>query len=403
MNICMIVHAYYLKDARVLRYAESLVREGVTVDVLCLREGDEAIFEQHGGVSIHRVNVARRRGGVLSYLLEYLDAFIRFFWRLNKLYFSGQRYDVVHVHNFPNFLIFTAIIQKLLGSRLLLDVHDPMPELFRSKFRINEKHLVIRLLYIEERLSAAFADFVIVANHAFENLLAARSCAAEKIAVIMNGPDEKFWVDDSIQSEVRNNSKPFEVLYIGTLAERYGIEIALQAIAKIKHEHRIDNIRLSIIPKIKNEGDYVDRLFQFIRELGLENCSRILEPVPYHKMPDVIRAADVSVYTPLPDVHMDIGLSLKIPEVIAVGRPLVASRLSVLQRYFGEDALYMFEPGNVEECAERLLEVYHHPQDVEKRIKLSQEALKSFSWGKQKEVYLKIIASITDDKRIATL
>jgi len=58
MNIAMIVHAYYLKDARVLRYAELLARQGHEVDVLCLRESNEALFEEHHGVSIYRINVS---------------------------------------------------------------------------------------------------------------------------------------------------------------------------------------------------------------------------------------------------------------------------------------------------------------------------------------------------------
>ena len=83
----------------------------------------------------------------------------------------------------------------------------------------------------------------------------------------------------------------------------------------------------------------------------------IMEPVPHERMPATIAAADVMIYTPIPDVHMDIALSLKIPEAIAVGCPIVASRLTVNERYFGEDALFMFEPGNVDECAAKVLEV----------------------------------------------
>ena len=40
MRIAMMVHAYYLIDVRVLRYAELLASEGHTVDVLCLGEVD---------------------------------------------------------------------------------------------------------------------------------------------------------------------------------------------------------------------------------------------------------------------------------------------------------------------------------------------------------------------------
>lgn len=399
MNICMIVHAYYLKDARVQRYSELLVEQGHHVDVLCLREKGEASYEEYLGVKIHRINISRLRGGMVSYILEYVLAFIRFFYKLNCLYLKGIRYPLIHVHNFPNFLVFTTVVQKVLGAKIILDVHDPMPELFRSKIKMDEHHPFIGFLYWEERLSTRYADFVIAANHRFKDLLEDRGCPENKVEVVLNTPDAKFTC--SPLNMWNQNGKAFTILYIGTLAERYGLDIALKAVAQIKSEGRIPSLGVIIIPKIKNEGNYLVYLKQMIEGLGLGDICSFLEPVPHNQMPEIISKADVSIYTPLPDVHMDIALSLKIPEVIAVGRPLVTSRLSVLQKYFGEKALFMFEPGNVNECAQRLLEIYHHPQDVQNRIKLSQEALKGFSWDKQKEVYLKIIASITGNTGIA--
>ena len=95
MKIAMIVHAYYLKDARVRRYAELLARTGHEVDVLCLCEGAEPQREHHGGVMIYRVGVSRNRRGKLSYVYEYLSSFFHFFREINKLYFSGRPCDLI--------------------------------------------------------------------------------------------------------------------------------------------------------------------------------------------------------------------------------------------------------------------------------------------------------------------
>lgn len=311
------------------------------------------------------------RGGPISYVFEYFNAFIRFILLLNKLSLSGGRYDIIHIHNFPNFLIFSAVFQKIFGAKLILDIHDPMPELFRSIFCIDERKPIIRLLYKEEHLSTAFADHVIAANHDFRDIFIERGCPAEKITIIMNSPDDKFWTEYPSNFELFKKSTPFEILYIGTLVERYGIDIALKAIAKIKRENKIDNLRFSIIPKIKNESSYLHQLLKIIRELGLVNYIQILEPVPHHKMPEVIKTADLSVYTPLSDVHMNIALSLKIPKVVAVGKPLVTSKSPVLKRYFGEEALYMFEPGNVDECAKRIVDVFQKPNEAKQRVNLA--------------------------------
>ncbi|MCK4817809.1 glycosyltransferase [bacterium] len=295
------------------------------------------------------------------------------------------------MHNFPNILVLTAAIQKILGEKIILDVHDPMPELFRSKFKVSERSLLIRFLLLEERISTCFANSVIAANHSFRDILAQRSCPIRKIAVVLNTPDGRFnnGVLDNFNN--RQDSNNFNILYIGTLADRYGLDTVLKAVAKIKKDGSIPHIKLSIIPKIKNEGDYSKKLLKEVHKLGLDDSFCLLNPVPHDQMPAVIRAADLSVYTPLPDVHMDIALSLKIPEVIAVGRPLVTSRLSGLLRYFGEDALFMCKPGNAEDCAAKIFEVYQNPEEARIRTRRAQEALARFDWGRQKTVYLELI------------
>ena len=394
MKIAMIVHAYYFKDARVRRYAESLARQGDEVDVICLREGNEAIFETHLGVNIYRINMSRRRGGMMSYFVEYFLAFIGFFCKLNTLNFKGHRYQLIHVHNFPNFLVFAAAIQKFLGAKILLDIHDPMPELFCSKYKINKRHPLIKLLYIEERISIIYADYILTANHAFRDLLVQRSCPNKKIRVILNTPDARFWSGDFEEMRLRSDSQRFNILYVGTLAERYGLGTVLQAVESIKKNGIIPKITLSVIPKIKNEGRYVQQLLQEVYKLCLDDNFELLESVPLDEMPDVIRRADLSVYTPLPDMHMGIALSLKIPEIIAIGRPLVTSRLPVLQRYFGEDTLFMFEPGNVKDCAAKIVEVYCNPGEAKSRVKKAQVALKEFDWETQQSFYFEVIDEV---------
>jgi glycosyltransferase involved in cell wall biosynthesis len=390
MKIAMIVHAYYLKDARVRRYAELLVTEGHSVDVICLREPGELHEEEHTGVCIHRINISRRRGNMLVYALEYILAFVCFVLELNRLFFTDHRFEIIHVHNFPNFLVFAAIIQKTFGAKILLDVHDPMPELFCSKYKMKCDHALIRFLHIEEMLSTKFSDFVVTANHAFRDILIQRGCSAKKIAVVLNAPDDKFQSHPWAASK-SEQAGDFNVLYIGTLAERYGMTTLLKAVAAVKKGGTIPGIRLTIIPKIKNEGDYVKEIFDLAGRLGLDGNFCLLDPVPHDKMPAVIAHADVSAYTPLPDVHMDIALSLKIPEVIAVGRPLVTSRLSVLQKYFGEDSMFMCQPGNVEDCAAKIVEVYRNPEEARRRAGRAQEALKKLGWHVQSQVYLDIL------------
>jgi glycosyltransferase involved in cell wall biosynthesis len=120
-----------------------------------------------------------------------------------------------------------------------------------------------------------------------------------------------------------------------------------------------------------------------------------MDPVTHDQMPAVIAEADALIYTPLPDIHMDIALSLKIPEAIAAGCPVVGSRLSVNTRYFGEDGIFAFEPGNVQECVERLKEVYFNEAERQRKIAKAQVMLKDIAWERQAQIYANLLNSLT--------
>lgn len=134
LRVCMIVHQYYYRDTRVRRYADALADAGAQVDVICVRSPDRPSTGQRDGVRVFTVPINRGYGSRGSYLLEYGIAFVFFATWLLALYVKN-RYQVIHIHNMPDFLIFAALVPRLLGAKLILDIHDPMPELYMSKYR----------------------------------------------------------------------------------------------------------------------------------------------------------------------------------------------------------------------------------------------------------------------------
>jgi glycosyltransferase involved in cell wall biosynthesis len=392
----MVVHAYYLKDARVRRYAELLAARGIEVDVLCLRERDEPKETDHLGVNIYRIGLGRIRSGKLSYVYEYLASFFLFLIKLNQLYFSGRRYDVLHVHNMPDMLVFCGFLQKLFGVKIVLDLHDLMSEVYQSKYNLEHNHWLPILLRFQERMATWFASSVITANHAFADILFARGVPPAKLTVVMNAPNSNFFLTDAVRTRSRagKRSDDFHAIYIGTLAPRYGVEIAVRALSKLLSERRIPGLRFSIIPKISNEGTYAEDVLAEIRRSPLADVFQLMKPVSHDSMPAMIAEADVMMYTPIPDVHMDIALSLKIPEAIGVGCPIVASRLEVHERYFGDESLFMFEPGDIDGCARRVLEVYCGGDTVKRKVDRAKQKLGEISWERQSAEYLALLSRL---------
>ena len=111
-----------------------LVQGGHRVDLICLREQGQPKKEKKFGCNVYRVNLQRSRTSKLKYIQLYASFTVRAFFVLNWLYIK-YRYDAVHAHNMPDFLVFTAIIPKLLGTKIILDLHDPSPEILMTIFK----------------------------------------------------------------------------------------------------------------------------------------------------------------------------------------------------------------------------------------------------------------------------
>ena len=72
-RVAVVVFSTYPFDPRSRRGAEALASERMNVDVVCLMEaGKEPKRETLKGVDILRVPLKRRRGGIFSYVFQYL-------------------------------------------------------------------------------------------------------------------------------------------------------------------------------------------------------------------------------------------------------------------------------------------------------------------------------------------
>ena len=150
-RILIIAYTTYVHDGRVKRHAEALAARGDDVDVITLSSGHEGF--QHGvnvmGIPIQRYRGASRTG--------YLGSYLRFFTRAARLGYRRGRanpYDVVITCTLPDAAVLSALPARRFGSRVVLDVHDTMPELYQDKFGGRRGALGARLLMSMERLSA---------------------------------------------------------------------------------------------------------------------------------------------------------------------------------------------------------------------------------------------------------
>src|SRR5215469_1626986 len=107
-RVAMVSHSVYTSDNRVRRYAESLAARGDRVDVFALSRDQDAGNQQTiEGVRVFRIQnrAAKRERSKLAYLWPLLRFLAVTSRRLTGRHLQ-QPYDVVHVHNIPDFLVF---------------------------------------------------------------------------------------------------------------------------------------------------------------------------------------------------------------------------------------------------------------------------------------------------------
>src|ERR1700730_18240309 len=146
MTTCMVTYSFYEGDTRVMRYAETLAGRGDRVDVIALRRNGQSRKEVVHGVNVYRV---QRRSSNDSARGSYLAGILLFCCRAMFLLMRRHvraRYQLIHVHSVPDFLVFAAWFPKLTGTKIILDIHDLLPEFYASKYSANHNSVAVKLL-----------------------------------------------------------------------------------------------------------------------------------------------------------------------------------------------------------------------------------------------------------------
>jgi glycosyltransferase involved in cell wall biosynthesis len=377
-RVSVVLYSTYPSDPRPRRAAEALSRAGAIVEVICLEEtDDEPRHEIISQVSITRISLKHHRGGKLSYVLQYA-----WFILLASAIMAGRslnrRYDLVHVHNMPDILAFSAIVPKLFGAKVILDLHDPMPELMMTIFGLRERSYLVRLLKMFEKLSIGFADAVLTTNEAFRKLFSARSCPPQKISVVMNSPDEdifRYRPASGQDSMPRDTSRPFVIMYHGTLVERYGLDLAVRALAKIRKTVRRAELRI-----YGRSTPFLEGILDDVLGSELAEAVQYLGPMKLEQISLAIRNCDVGVVPNRRCQFTELNMPTRIFEYLSQGKPAIAPGSPGIRDYFGPESLILFELGDVDDLAEKLEYVFAHPAEVAKIVARGQEAYRAHQW-----------------------
>ena len=374
-QVCMIAYTNYLSDARVRREAETLAStKEFEVSFLVLMEGKRPATYQNNGVNIIELNMRKYMGkNKLQYLLSYLKFMLLSLFRLNKLLFS-HKLDIVHVHNMPNFIVFAAILPRISGKKIILDIHDSMPETYSAKFGKETKNPLFKLLCLEEILCCRFANKIICVNHVQRDELNNRSIPSNKVTISMNVPDPKWF---SVTKEMKNkkSNESCNLVYHGTIVKRLGVDLAIGAVANLVKTNS------SIHFYILGDGDDAEECIDLIKSLKAENFIHLNKRmIPLEDLTNFLRDMDIGVVSNRKNVATELMLPVKMLEYIALEIPVVVPRLRAIEYYFSDDMVSYFDPGNNDSLSHAILDLVEDKHKRKIHVKNAKKFLKQYGW-----------------------
>jgi glycosyltransferase involved in cell wall biosynthesis len=336
-------------DRRV--WNESLTLAAAGWDVVVCAQGAKRHrepFEVIDGIEIHRFPLEPAAGGPLGYAREYGQAL----WRIRRLANRLHRerpFDVVHAANPPDFLLLAALGLRRRGARLVFDHHDLVPELYAAKFGGGGP--LHRVACALEKVAFRLADVVVCTNESYRRIALERGGRApEDVFVVRNGPDlERF--RPAAPDESWKRGRRHLLAYLGIMGPQDGLDHALRGLAVLRG--RRDDWQAVFI----GEGDMLEEMRRLAAELGIADHVEFAGWRYDDDIRTILSTADVCLAPDPPSPLNDVSTMIKIPEYMAMGKPLVSYDLKESRFSAGDAALYA-PPGDVEAfgaCLDALL------------------------------------------------
>lgn len=387
-HAAVILYGGIVSDARPRRELEALLEAGMSVDLICLAENaDEPAEEVRGQLRVTRIPIHHERIRKSRYFWNYSWFFLRSFAALT-IRSIRRRYDLVHVHNMPDALVFAALTPRLLGAKIILDLHDPMPELYQTIYGQAQNSRMIRFLKRMENWSIRFADLVLTPNKSFHRVFCERGCPPPKIQIIMNTPDEKIFkpaapADESVAASPVKLE--FRLMFHGLFAERHGLKTAIEAVDRLSGE-----IPGAVLYLYGQQNTHLEKILDAAKRMGLHDRIRYQGFCRLDDIPAAIQKADLGLVPNGRTPFTEINFPTRIFEFLCMGKPVIAPDTKGIRDYFDETQILFFEPDCADDLGRVIRWVHEHPEETALFVKRGREVYNRWTWSQENRRFLRL-------------
>jgi len=291
--------------------------------------------------------------------------------------------DIIHAHQTLGFFYYLYRLVKKSTIPLVFHLHTTNAERLRisnkngNRTPLIKKYVELPLGSLSDRMGVKAASVVICPSDRVkkEVIKYYQPGNSDKVVVVENGANtELFSQDDQMRNKKRgelNFSKKKVILHHGAIIRRKNAHLLIEALELLSEDY---------ILVIQGPGNkkYLKYLRQEAEMRGLSDRVRFIGYIPYPKMPDIFRAADIfaltSEYEGLPKVVM---------QALSCGTPCVVSGFVMSRKIGGLEFVKNLKPKTI---AKKIKDICDNKTKVD--IKLMVE---EYSWDEKareiEEVY----------------
>lgn len=366
-KVCILSSVHTDRDIRIFqKQAKSLVQNGYSVSYIVKSEKDEKV----DGV---RIIGLKKPGNRLQ----------RIFGTVYVLFKKAirERADIYHLHD-PE-LIFVGLFFRIIGKKVVYDVHEDIPATILNKYWIWKplRKFISKSFDFLEKLSSRFFSAVITATPAITNRFTNSSINA---LTVQNFPkiEELTFVEDLEVSKIENI-----VVFTGGITEKRGIIEMVKAVGSVPENYQLkfslagsfsSRKLLNRVQGIKGWGSvhfygWVDRP-RMLKILAKAKAGLLL----YHPAPNHINAQPNKMF-----------------EYMAAGLPVICSDFPLWKEIIDKNKCGLtVDPQNPSEIGQAIKYILDNPEKATEMGKNGREAvLSKYNWSNEEKKLINLYES----------
>ena len=388
-KICILAYAEYYTDARIKAYVNTLLSQGdeYEIDVICLYD---KFSKNDKNLKFHFIGKKYQGNSVLLYLINYFLFFIKSFFKFFLLNLK-KRYNIIHVNNQPDFIVFCALPAKITGGKIILDMHDIMIAAIISKFNKDKNSLIFKLTKLQTKISIKIADVLILADHSQKEFLQENNINHKRTYVFLNLPDDKLFFKRTYLPKYNGY---LSLVYHGTISYRLGTDFIVKA---VKEASNFVDLKCTII----GNGEQKEELINYcVKETLLNRIVFFKDFIPVEDLQREIEKYDIGIIGNRKTIIAEkCMLPVKLIEYLAIGLPVISPRLQIIQRYFDDDILFYYEPENIEDLKKLIINLAQNERLRFSKNEGANKFFKMYNFKKQYQDYIKLIENLSEKNK----